>query len=44
MSILSGEKPMPGTMFDGAKAACSIWAKKFCGFSLRVKWPTGISG
>jgi hypothetical protein len=25
--ILSGEKPMPGTMLDGAKAACSISAK-----------------
>jgi hypothetical protein len=26
-SILSGEKPMPGTTFEGLKAACSICAK-----------------
>jgi hypothetical protein len=26
-SILSGEKPMPGTTFDGENAACSISAK-----------------
>jgi hypothetical protein len=26
-SILSGEKPTPGTTFEGLKAACSISAK-----------------
>ncbi len=35
---------MPGTMLAGEKAACSIWAKKFSGFSLRVMVPTLIRG
>jgi hypothetical protein len=36
---LSGENPMPGTMLLGANAACSIWAKKFSGFSFSVIRP-----
>ena len=35
---------MPGTKFDGAKAACSICAKYFSGFSFSSMVPTLISG
>ena len=44
MSILSGLMPMPGTVFAGENAACSISAKKFCGLRSSVSVPTGISG
>jgi hypothetical protein len=33
---LSGERPIPGTVLPGEKAACSICAKKFSG--LRVEY------
>jgi len=35
---------MPGTVLEGAKAACSIWAKKFTGFSFSVMTPTSCNG
>jgi hypothetical protein len=43
-SILSGEKPMPGTMLAGENAACSTSAKKFSGLRFNSKKPTSISG
>src|SRR5690242_705737 len=43
-SILSGERPIPGTVLPGEKAACSICAKKFSGLRLSVMVPTRISG
>ena len=44
MSILSGLMSMPGTVFAGENAACSICAKKFSGLRLSVCTPTSISG
>jgi len=41
---LSGDRPIPGTVLPGEKAACSISAKKFSGFLFSVILPTGISG
>ena len=37
---MSGDRPMPGTVLPGEKAACSIWAKKFSGLRFSVIVPT----
>ena len=43
-STVTGEAAIPGTKFEGEKAACSISAKKFCGLRSSTMRPTLISG
>ena len=43
-NILSGLAEVPGTMFPGQNAACSISLKKFSGFLFKVILPISING